>query len=332
MDIEFKENIVDVVECVECGEYEDEYVYDIEMDDESHTFVCNDVLVHNSAYLTLQPVIEACGISADLATHFILSFNDNVLADYLDGRFEDYAKAYNCKKNLESFELEKIARSVLMQKKKKYVMDIAWKEPDVFLPPLKQLVFKGVEVTKGESSIFVRNEQREFVKWIMSNINEGKKLRYPEIVARLRQIKERFIMAPPDDICKTVSMSDYEKYILNDKGNIVDYCEDVPSIPYHAKASSWYNNMLYTTAAKYRSRYPLIKKGDKVRVYNVKDPVDEEHETFAFLPGNFPREFAPPIDMDTQFEKMILDPLNRYVEALGYQPIGAKLTYKSKLY
>ena len=35
------------------GEFEDEYVYDIEVDDGSHTFIANDILVHNSVYLAL---------------------------------------------------------------------------------------------------------------------------------------------------------------------------------------------------------------------------------------------------------------------------------------
>lgn len=323
---------IDILECVCVGEYDDEYVYDIEMNDETHTFMCNDILVHNSAYITLQPLIDACKVPTELETHFILLFNEHILSDYLDGRFEDYAKAYNCKKNLEAFELEKVARSVLMQKKKKYVMDISWKEPDVYLDPLHQLVFKGVEVAKGETSMFVRNEQKEFVKWIMDSINNHKKLRYPDIVMRLRQIKQRFEMAPIEDICKSTSISDYEKYVLNDKcPDRVYYCPGVV-IPYHAKASSWYNNMLWTTESQYRAKYELIKRGDKVKVYCVKDPVDSMHEMFAFKSGSYPVEFAPQVDIDTQFAKLILDPLNRYVEALGYQPIGDKLTYKAKLF
>lgn len=39
----------DEIESIECiGFFEDEYVYDIEMLDESHTFISNDILVHNT--------------------------------------------------------------------------------------------------------------------------------------------------------------------------------------------------------------------------------------------------------------------------------------------
>ncbi|CAJ0596471.1 unnamed protein product, partial [Cylicocyclus nassatus] len=179
----------------------------------------------DSSYLTLQPLIESCKISPEMATKFILSFNEHVMSGYLNLQFESYAKKFNCPVNLENFELEKVARSVVMQKKKKYVMDIAWDDSNTFYEPLHKVTFSGVEAVKGESSKFIRNEQKEFVRWIIDNINNGKKLRYPEIVSKIKQIKDRFRMANPDDICITKSMSDYEKYILNDKGSTIRYVE-----------------------------------------------------------------------------------------------------------
>lgn len=44
------------IECV--GEFEDEYVYDIEMDDENHTFVANNILVHNSIYASYKSIVD----------------------------------------------------------------------------------------------------------------------------------------------------------------------------------------------------------------------------------------------------------------------------------
>ena len=40
------------IENIEQVEYKDDYVYDIEVDDNSHTFIGNDILVHNSVYTT----------------------------------------------------------------------------------------------------------------------------------------------------------------------------------------------------------------------------------------------------------------------------------------
>ena len=59
MNNDFKYEIVDIdsVECI--GEFEDEYVYDIEMrDDTEHTFFANDILIHNSVYVSIDSVLK----------------------------------------------------------------------------------------------------------------------------------------------------------------------------------------------------------------------------------------------------------------------------------
>lgn len=314
--------------CCAAGNYTEEYVYDIEMDDETHTFIANDILVHNSAYITLNPLIRTCGITNEQSTDFILFFNKHLLSPYFEWCFEGYAKHYNCPVNLENFELEKIARSVLMQKKKKYVMDISWKEPDVHVKPLHSLLFKGVEVVKGTSSLFCRTEQRNYVTWLMDCINNDVDINYALVVKKIKEIRNKFDMQNPNDITMTMSISDYDKYIYNDKGSSIIYNEGI-TIPYQAKAAAKYNNLLYTKYAKYRSKYQMIHSGDKIKIYYIKGAPGE---AFAFLPNNYPIEFAPEMDKDEQFKRLILDPLNRYNEALGLKPVTNNFTYTNPLW
>lgn len=326
---EGKPDFCNVFSCKCVGEYVDEYVYDIEMDDDSHTFIANDILVHNSAYISLDPLIKTCGITNEQATDFILFFNKFLMSSYFEYCFNEYAKHYNCPVNLENFELEKIARSLLMQKKKRYVMDIAWKEPDVHVKPLHSLLFKGVEVVKGTSSLYVRNEQREYILWIMDCINKDIKIDYSKVVSKLKEMRQRFILQDPNDICMNMSISNYDKYVYNDKGVSVIYNTGVV-VPFQAKAAARYNNMLYSPRfSKYRSKYQMIHSSDKIKLYYIKDG---DGEAFAFLPNNFPIEFAPKIDMDKQFENLILNPLNRYHEALGLHIVNSNLTYSNPLW
>ena len=49
----------DIMRCENVGNFEDEYVYDIEMDDETHTFVANNILVHNSIYASYDTVVNS---------------------------------------------------------------------------------------------------------------------------------------------------------------------------------------------------------------------------------------------------------------------------------
>jgi len=48
----------EVESCEMIGEFEDEYVYDVEVDDTTHTFIANDILVHNSLFVSFKPAMD----------------------------------------------------------------------------------------------------------------------------------------------------------------------------------------------------------------------------------------------------------------------------------
>jgi hypothetical protein len=116
------------------------------------------------------------------------------------------------------------------------------------------------------------------------------------------------------------------KKVLDANGNQIDTNEKLP-VPIHVRAAAIYNNMLFNKAKKYRSKYNLLKSGDKVRYYYT-----DNENVFGFVPDLFPMEFAPKMDVDIQFEKMLLSPLNRIVVALGYNEIAPSLTYTPSLF
>lgn len=278
----------------------------------------------DSAYITLNPIIKSCGIPLEMETEFVIAINKFVLDPHLDLMFGKYADSYNCKENLQKFELEKIARSVIMIAKKKYIMDISWKEPDVHIAPLHSLVYKGIEVVQGSTPKFCREMMKEFIEFTLASVNMGEKPTFDAVVKKLREIKNKFAMQSPNEISKSFGMSDYEKYVLDDKKTLT-YTDAVT--PIHVRAAATYNHALYTTAKKWKSKYDLIKKGDKVKFYYTSND-----NVFAFLPDNYPLEFAPKMDLDVQFEKMILEPLNKIVLATGYSKVSATLTYSAGLW
>ncbi|NDF16564.1 MAG: hypothetical protein EB079_01150 [Verrucomicrobia bacterium] len=50
----------DIESCELVGEFNDEYVYDVEIDDDTHTFIANDILVHNSLFVSFKPAVDHC--------------------------------------------------------------------------------------------------------------------------------------------------------------------------------------------------------------------------------------------------------------------------------
>ena len=289
--------------------------------------VFDSLIIYNdtdSAYATLQPIQESCSIPLEMQTDFDVNICKYILEDYMDLRLNEYAKKYNCKENLEKFELEKISRTVLMIAKKKYCMDICWLEGNIFLPSLHKLVIKGIEMIQGSTPEWCRNEMKEFLKFMLGKVNQGETVQYEEIIQKLKQMKQRFALQNPNEISKTFKLSDYEKFILEDKKEIL-YTDAV--CPIHVRGAALYNHMLYNDAKKYRSKYSIAKKGDKVKFYYI-----NSDDVFSFIPNEYPIEFAPKVDIDTQFEKILLEPLNRIIEAIGYPKVSASLTYSSGLW
>ena len=64
-------------------------------------------------------------------------------------------------------------------------------------------------------------------------------------------------------------------------------------------------------------------------MYHCKDNLCN---VFSFSPGNHPYEFAPEVDYELQFEKCMIDPLNRVISAIGLQTLDRNLVYSATLF
>ena len=328
------------------------FVYDIAVEtgykEDCHNFFANNILVHNtdSTYVTLQPIIDACYIPTEQQLDFDLTFYNEVLSGYMDGMFDEYAKDFNCNQNLEKFELEKISRTIILLAKKNYMCDVEWIETGARFDPLEHITYTGFDVVKGVISDYCRDELKNFVNYVMGILNTGRKPTLSEIVSKLKEIKKRFIMQNPNEISFTKGISNYTNFVKNDKTPEIEYflfkkekqltadgkeievqTNNKLPVPIHVRAAAVYNNMLFNKASKYRSKYSLLKSGEKVRFYYT-----GEDSVFGFVPDLFPLEFAPPVDIDIQFEKVLLSPMNRIVSAIGYPEIPPTLTYTPSLF
>ncbi len=307
----------DIESCEQIEQFEDEYVYDVEMSDETHTFIANDILVHNSLYISFKPLLESCDWSGD-PVDFILKLREYKLDSFFREKFDGYAEQFNTK-NIQNFELEKIARSGLMIAKKKYILDIAWKDPGIKYKPQDLITYTGVEIIQSSTPRFTKKVLKELVYYLFK---EGKNLNYAEVIRKLKEYKKEFVLQNADDICKAISLGDYEKYVLEDRKKITlgDKC------PINVRSASVYNYLLFNS--KWRSKYNLIKSGDKMKFYYAKG----DYDVFGFLPGNYPYEFALEIDYSRQFEKTIVEPFNRFIRILGFNEIPGNLIYNIGLF
>lgn len=267
----------------------------------------------DSNYVSFQEVVKSCNYEGD-PKELILKINEYRLKEYLKKSFEKYSEKWNTK-NYQDFEMETLSQSGLFLGKKKYVTDLVY-EDGVHMESLSRLKITGVEMVKGGTPPFVREKLTYLTKYIFG---KGGSFVLRDFVQELKKIKQEFKMQEPRNISNAVSVNNYEKFILNDTTAL----EVTKSCPIHVRASGYHNYLLNNS--KYKDKYQMIKSSQKVNFYFVKTKSERENNVFAYPQGVFPYEFAPPVDYDEQFTKTILDPINRFVEAMGHNPISPNL-------
>ena len=327
--MEFKETnykVENIASIEKLDDFDDEYVYDMEVDD-THMFFANDVLVHNSVYAEFGRVCKYLNVPIEKQPKFCVDMWNYSLGPFMNNKYELYAKKYNCDKNLQVLELEKLSDVTLYFAKKRYAMSECWKEPNIYLPYMSKVIYKGLEIVKGSTSSYARECMEDFVKAVLNWYGEhDEKMPLDMLQTRLKKYKNIFSTKSPDEICSGSSIGDYEKFILDDKKNftIADKC------PAHVQAAGVYNFLLNQPKnKKYKVKYTPIKSADKVKWYYT---TDKNYKVFAYLPGEFPIEFKLNIDYETMFEKTILTFCNKVLEICGHSPMTTQLCYSAALF
>ena len=308
--------LVKIQSCEQIGEFEDEYVYDIEVDEldyNDQTFFANDILVHNSNYVNFGNALDSCEYDGN-PLNFVLDLDKFRLKDYIKNCLELYAKKWGVK-NYQDFELENISKNGIFLGKKKNVLNLAWEGFDQ-LEDLSKIKYTGVEMVVGGTAPFARARLKGLINHFFE---KGKNFDIREFVKMLRVIKSEFKLQKPEDISVGMSVNNIEQYILCDTNRF----EIASKCPMHVRAAGYHNFILNNS--KYKQKYTLIRSTDKIKFYYVKVKNERENNVFGYLVGAYPYEYAPPIDMDEQFNRTILDPINRFLEAMGYTPLGPNL-------
>ena len=315
MDFEFVE--IESCECI--GEFVDEYVYDIEMDDPSHTFIANDILVHNSLYISYEDIIKSikdndkltlekkAQIIVDLNTGFLDRHNEEFMRDYYKSRFVD---------SVQNFELETVALSgVWLDVKKRYAQILLWKDGKTFDLDNLPMKIKGLEMVKSSYPKQARKGLKNLVRYLLED--DGQPFLTQRLNIKMQEEKSKFWAADLEDICGNVGVQNYTKYIIDDKDPMG--LKIAPKCPYNVRALGNYNwlrnvhnlpgDPLYGGKMKWYCYYP-----NGVKVHKKCEP-----QYFAFQSRNYPKwasKYAP-VSREDMFQRMVLDPFNRILDAIG---------------
>lgn len=291
---------IDAIECV--GMYEDEYVYDIEMEDDTeHTFFANDILVHNSMYLTFNELMNKLGVENTYTrrlkiTRFLMEMTKKRLTELN----EKHSMARFNSKNLISFSSELIADTALFCAKKKYCAHMVEKDGI----PTDELLVKGLDIVRSNCPARARKTVEEVVKAILA------KTSYEDIQKMSYSIYNDFMKWPLDDIALPKACNNLNNFA----------CEELAFIkgcPQHMKAAITFNYL----RDKYKlAEYEPIKEGDKFYMLNLKSNKLANIECIGYK-TKIPKEFKiteDMVDRKRHFELAYVSPLKLIFNALGW--------------
>jgi hypothetical protein len=304
------------------------------------------------------------------AREFCLTLDRVFMKGFLKNIHEEYAKKQGTP-NILDFELEAYNEAGIWLAKKKYVKNTTWTEPNVYYDSCTKIKPTGIEIAQTSSSTWVKKQMTDLIKWIFRQENftiEGfvkqlKAVKKSFMMQNFETISvnkgmnkySEYVLNDTDEVelfgkaMVTVQGASFYNYLRNRNDN---YKRKYPLLMDSDKLCVVYikPNKKYgywKTCSIKVSEIASIRKKQEVRLYkggvieNI-DGVDfytdcqvrEPIQAFSYPAGQYPMDMASgfEIDYDKMFDLLILSPMNRIVEAMGYNPVDIGMNYVEGLW
>lgn len=246
-------------------------------------------------------------VIVDLNTGFLDDHNRQYMNEYYASRHVD---------SVQNFELETVALSgVWLDVKKRYAQILLWKDGKTFDIDSLPMKIKGLEMVKSSYPKQARESLKRIVRYMLESDSDNYMLQ--RLNMKMIEERKKFDEADIEDICGNVGVQNYTKYIVSDTDPMG--LQVAPKTPYNVRALGNYNwirnvhnlpgDPLYGGKVKWYCYYPGGTKANK----------KSQPEYFAFQSRNYPKwadKYAP-VSRADMFERTILDPFNRIIEAVG---------------
>jgi hypothetical protein len=276
--------------------------------DTDSVYVCFDYAIQS---------IDGLKLTETEALEFCLAINRHRLKGYFSQAFEKYASHFNTD-NRQNFELENLSRAGIWLAKKKYVLKVSYKDnKNEKLLDQESLIIKGLEAIQASYPIWARRHLQELYSYVLDT---GYNLELEEdLIPKLTSLKDECFTKKVDEIAFNFSVRVYEDYLKR-----LVPLEMEKGMPIYGRAAAYHNHLVKKTKSQ---KYELIRSGSKIKFYYAA-PNEHEFDIFAYAPGSYPEEFAVPMDREQQFFRLIVEPVNKLLVAMGYPELTPKLARK----
>jgi DNA polymerase elongation subunit (family B) len=223
-------------------------------------------------------------------------------------------------KNVHEFELETISYAQICIKKKKYLKGYAYVKGKYYDTP--KVSGTGIEIIKSTTPKLCRTVLKELMNSLMFDYHEENRSEYIlQFNEKLAEYRRQFYKAPVEDISQSVGVGDYKKYVVDDTNSL----QLGKQCPVSVQAIARFNYLAHKNNEDNKKQY-----SGKIKYYNIR--INEKTEGyFGFPSGELP-QWAPKMDKITQWQKTIIDPINRFLEVMDIPKVNASNTHQLTLF
>lgn len=309
----------------ELDPFEDEYVYDLIMKDETTPyFFANDILVHNSCYFVMDKIVsnqeEAVMCADSVAETVNTAFPDFMKEAFLcQNEFSDKIKAAR----------EMVARSGIFSAKKKYLMYVADMEGTTIDPESpKALKTQGSDIKISSTPEMIRGMLKDVTMMILKGVSKDKIDEY--IIDFRSNLTNIGNVSNILEFASVTSVKTYDEYFIKWE-RIEKTGMGKVTIPANVRSSINHNHFVTITK---QPETKLIQAGDKIKLLWLK-PNEYGFTNFAFgsdievLPDWFIENFE--VDIKLTEQKLIDQKLENIFKPIGWQVPTVKTQLMNKL-
>jgi hypothetical protein len=284
-------------------DFNNEYVYDLEVDDGSHTFFANDILVHNSIYVRMDNILKLLfkttkidwydeatfeKIKGFVDTKFQNALNNHV-ADFICNRFKTDQRRIEFKREKISSEGEYLA-------KKRYVCHVRNDEGlDV-----DKFSYTGVDIAKNELPNEIKKLLKDCVQGMMKDDWDNSKFQ-----DKIMEIYDIYCNLPIKDTA-------YIKN-LNTPKESIGFLKMEKGAGVHARSAEMYNQLIDQMGLS--GKYDKINRGDRFYYVYIKSNNKYGIDCIAWK-DYYPKEFEKLFEINTNlmFDKQVISPLKGFIQ------------------
>lgn len=265
----------------------------------------------DSVYITYEPLFKCMTKESqakydtdDKICKWILDFNKRFLNDQNTAWLDEM---YNPRHghNIHQFELEAINMAQIVLKKKKYVKAVAFNK-GVFYDNYK-VSGTGVELIKSTTPALCKVILKDLIHMLLFEDIDDKDAYMVYFNDKLSEYKKQFYTAEPETISESVGIGDYKKYVLND----TDEFRLASGTPLSVHAIARFNYLAHK-----HGQDSIKMISGKIKYYNIRTGYKKDQTGFFGYPSGQLPDWAPPIDLQTQWCKTVVTPINRFLEVL----------------